>query len=104
MMWMEIKEWHAGRVVLVGDAAHRSSPMMGQGGCMAMEDACVLAETLCRSATLAEALATYELRRRPRVSWVNEESQAIAHSFRLPPPVRNDAIRQFGDRTLQHRF
>ena len=34
MMWMEIKEWHAGRVVLVGDAAHASSPMMGQGGCM----------------------------------------------------------------------
>ena len=36
MMWMEIKEWHAGRVVLVGDAAHASSPMMGQGGCMAL--------------------------------------------------------------------
>src|SRR5262249_31584672 len=80
----------------VGDAAHASSPMMGQGGCMAMEDACVLAEALCRGATLAEALATYELRRRPRVSWIHRESQAIAHGFRLPARGRNDAMRQLG--------
>ena len=102
--WVALDRWHASRVVLVGDAAHASLPMMGQGGCMAMEDACVLAETLCRSATLAEALTTYELRRRPRVSWIHEESQAVAHSFRLPPPVRNDAMRQFGDQMFQHRF
>ena len=102
--WVALDRWHARRVVLVGDAAHASSPMMGQGGCMAMEDASVLAETLCRGATLAEALTTYELRRRPRVSWIHEESQAVAHSFRLPPPVRNDAMRQFGDQMFQHRF
>ena len=46
MEWLELGKVHAGRVVLVGDAAHASSPMMGQGGCMAMEDACVLAEEL----------------------------------------------------------
>jgi FAD-dependent urate hydroxylase len=102
--WIALDRWHASRVVLVGDAAHASSPMMGQGGCMAMEDACVLAETLCQSATLAEALATYQLRRRPRVSWIHEESQAVAHSFRLSPLVRNDAMRQFGDQMFQHRF
>ena len=102
--WVALDRWHASRVVLVGDAAHASLPMMGQGGCMAMEDACVLAETLCRSATRAAALTTYELRRRPRVSWIHEESQAVAHSFRLPPPVRNDAMRQFGDQMFQHRF
>jgi 2-polyprenyl-6-methoxyphenol hydroxylase-like FAD-dependent oxidoreductase len=102
--WIALDRWHTSRVVLVGDAAHASSPMMGQGGCMAMEDVCVLAETLCRSATLAEALTTYELRRRPRVSWIHEESQAIAHSFRLPTPVRNHAMRQFGSQMFQRRF
>jgi 2-polyprenyl-6-methoxyphenol hydroxylase-like FAD-dependent oxidoreductase len=35
MEWMEHVNIRAGRVVLVGDAAHASSPMMGQGGCMA---------------------------------------------------------------------
>jgi 2-polyprenyl-6-methoxyphenol hydroxylase-like FAD-dependent oxidoreductase len=30
MEWMEFEKWHTGRVVLVGDAAHASSPMMGQ--------------------------------------------------------------------------
>ena len=53
--WIALDQWHSGRVVLIGDAAHASSPMMGQGGCMAMEDAYVLAESLCRSSTLAEA-------------------------------------------------
>jgi hypothetical protein len=37
--WLEQAEWYAGRAVLIGDAAHASSPMMGQGGCLAMEDA-----------------------------------------------------------------
>jgi 2-polyprenyl-6-methoxyphenol hydroxylase-like FAD-dependent oxidoreductase len=40
MEWMELEKWHAGRVVLVGDAAHASSPLNGtgrlhgHGGCM----------------------------------------------------------------------
>jgi 2-polyprenyl-6-methoxyphenol hydroxylase-like FAD-dependent oxidoreductase len=66
MEWMEFDKWHTGRVVLVGDAAHASSPMMGQGGCMAMEDACVLAEELRAAATVESALASYVNRQGPR--------------------------------------
>jgi len=40
MKWMGLQKWCADRVVLVGDAAHANSPIMGQGGCIAMEDAC----------------------------------------------------------------
>jgi 2-polyprenyl-6-methoxyphenol hydroxylase-like FAD-dependent oxidoreductase len=47
--------------VLVGDAAHASSLMMGQGGCMAMEDGCVLAEELRAAATVESALEMAEL-------------------------------------------
>lgn len=35
--------WTRGRVVLVGDSAHNTTPDLGQGGCLAMEDAVVLA-------------------------------------------------------------
>jgi FAD-dependent urate hydroxylase len=102
--WVAPEEWYRGRVVLIGDAAHASSPMMGQGGCMAMEDACVFAELLCRDATLAETLTSYASRRRPRVNWVQKGSQAIAQSFRVPPAMRNDALRQHGEQMFRRRF
>jgi len=102
--WVAIDRWYEHRVVLIGDAAHASSPMMGQGGCMAMEDAWVLAESLRQSASVAEALAAYAARRGPRVSWVHQESDASARSFRLPLDVRNAALRQSGDEMFQRRF
>jgi 2-polyprenyl-6-methoxyphenol hydroxylase-like FAD-dependent oxidoreductase len=102
--WIALKQWHRGRVVLVGDAAHASSPMMGQGGCMAMEDACILAERLRSNATVAEALESYVARRQPRVNWVQQESDAVAQSFRFPSAVRNSALRQNGDQMFQRRF
>src|ERR1700730_7525806 len=95
--WVSLVKWHNGRVVLIGDAAHASSPMMGQGGCMAMEDACVLAESLRNNTTVAAALEAYVARRRPRVNWVHQESDGIAQSFCLPAATRNTALRQYGE-------
>lgn len=102
--WIALDKWHSNRVVLIADAAHASSPMMGQGGCMAMEDAWVLAESLRRSTTLAAPLEKYTVRRRPRVNWVHQESDAVAQSFRLPSAMRNDALRQAGEQMFQRRF
>jgi 2-polyprenyl-6-methoxyphenol hydroxylase-like FAD-dependent oxidoreductase len=84
MEWMELEKWHTGRVVLVGDAAHASSPLMGQGGCMAMEDACVLAEELRAAATVESALANYVVRRKSRVEWVQRQSIAVGESLNVP--------------------
>lgn len=102
--WLERAEWYAGRVVLIGDAAHASSPMMGQGGCLAMEDAYVLAEVLCSGASVEQALATYVSRCAPRVTWVQQESSAVAVSIGLSPNVRNAALRVHGDQLLRQRF
>jgi 2-polyprenyl-6-methoxyphenol hydroxylase-like FAD-dependent oxidoreductase len=55
--------WTAGRAVLVGDAAHASSPNMAQGAAMAVEDALVRAELLTADQPVEEALAGYEQRR-----------------------------------------
>jgi 2-polyprenyl-6-methoxyphenol hydroxylase-like FAD-dependent oxidoreductase len=105
MEWMECEKWHSGRVVLVGDAAHASSPMMGQGGCMAMEDACALAEELRASATVESALGSYVSRRKPRVEWVQHQSMALAESLTTgPPAVRNAALRERGNEAMRARF
>jgi len=90
--------------VLVGDAAHASSPMMGQGGCMAMEDACVLADELRAAATVDGALASYARRRKSRVEWVQRQSMEVGKMLTAPPPVRNAALRERGDQAMQARF
>lgn len=102
--WLELDTWLVGRVILIGDAAHASSPMMGQGGCLAMEDACVLAEVLHSAPTVESALGAYVARRTPRVNWVQRESRAVAEGFRLPTAVRNAALRERGDEMLRYRF
>jgi 2-polyprenyl-6-methoxyphenol hydroxylase-like FAD-dependent oxidoreductase len=105
MEWMECEKWHSGRVVLVGDAAHASSPMMGQGGCMAMEDACALAKELCAAATVESALASYASRRKPRVEWVQHQSMALAEYLTTgPSAVRNAALRERGNEAMRARF
>jgi FAD-dependent urate hydroxylase len=104
MEWTELGNIHAGRVVLVGDAAHASSPMMGQGGCMAMEDACVLAEELRAAATVEAALENYVRRRKPRVEWVQRQSMGLADLLTASSGPRNATLREKGTQLMQDRF
>src|SRR5262249_51010269 len=76
--WLSAETWRAGRVVLIGDAAHASLPMMGQGGWLAVEDAYVLAEGLADADDVDRALDAFVARRTPRVGWVADQSAAIA--------------------------
>jgi 2-polyprenyl-6-methoxyphenol hydroxylase-like FAD-dependent oxidoreductase len=77
---------------------------MGQGGCMAMEDACVLAEELRASATVESALVSYVNRRKPRVEWVQRQSMEVGDILRMPSAVRNPGMRKAGDQMMQARF
>lgn len=70
-----IDRWIKGSVVLLGDAAHAMTPNLGQGAAMAMEDAFVLADELAAEGVLADALARYEWRRRPRAGHVQRLSR-----------------------------
>jgi 2-polyprenyl-6-methoxyphenol hydroxylase-like FAD-dependent oxidoreductase len=58
--------WVVGRVATLGDAAHPISPNFGQGACLAVEDAVVLAASLQSHADLPRALRRYEHARYPR--------------------------------------
>jgi 2-polyprenyl-6-methoxyphenol hydroxylase-like FAD-dependent oxidoreductase len=101
---LHLPEWRCGRVLLIGDAAHASSPMMGQGGCMAIEDAFVLAELLSSSQNVEDALDAYVRRRRPRVDWVQRESGAVGQSVLLPPGIRDAALRERGAEMFRKRY
>ena len=102
--WLELDEWRSGRVVLIGDAAHASSPMIGQGGCMAMEDAVVLAEVLSSAHSIESALDAYVEGRRPRVGWVRQQSRAVGESVSLPARTRDAALRERGGQMFRQRF
>ncbi|MER5181531.1 FAD-dependent monooxygenase [Streptomyces sp. NPDC002896] len=65
----------AGRIALLGDAAHAMTPNLGQGACQALEDAAVLAAALATEPTVESALTRYDTERRPR-------SQSVARAAR----------------------
>lgn len=70
-------DWSKGRIVLIGDAVHASTPHLAQGAGMAIEDGLVLADELTKAATPEEAFAAYRTRRMPRVAHVAKNSVRI---------------------------
>ena len=96
--------WSHDTVVLVGDAAHATSPNMAEGAAMAFEDAIVLAESLVDASTIRDALAAYEHRRRPRTRWVSAQTHRRDRMRGLAPPLRNLVLRRFGARILRANY
>ncbi|HWT31468.1 MAG TPA: FAD-dependent oxidoreductase [Propylenella sp.] len=80
--------WHNGRVVLIGDAVHATTPHLGQGAGMAIEDSVVLAEELARAETPEEAFSAFRDRRFERCKYIVEQSVAICEGqLGIRPPV-----------------
>jgi 2-polyprenyl-6-methoxyphenol hydroxylase-like FAD-dependent oxidoreductase len=89
--------WHRGRTVLIGDAAHATSPHCGQGAAQAIEDGIVLSEELRERGTLAEALDAYMARRYERCRFIVEGSEAIGrweqdHSLPIDPTAKRQEV------------
>lgn len=62
-------QFYKGRVVILGDAAHSTTPDIGQGGCQAMEDAIYLARSLqINTLGLEDALRRYQNKRNERAN------------------------------------
>ncbi|WP_313202408.1 FAD-dependent oxidoreductase [Pseudomonas sp.] len=66
--------WYRGRVLLIGDAAHATTPHLGQGAGMAIEDAVVLAEELTAGGDLEVQLQRFIARRFERCKYISEMS------------------------------
>ena len=67
--------WSLGRVLLMGDAAHPTTPNLGQGGGMAIEDAALLARCLTHFSDHTAAFARFEALRLPRVKYIVDRSR-----------------------------
>lgn len=72
-----LRSWGKGRVTLLGDAAHPCTPNLGQGGCMALEDAAVLAKSLHRERSLPAALKHYAALRLHRTRHIQRRSRLM---------------------------
>ncbi|MFC4064832.1 FAD-dependent oxidoreductase [Actinoplanes subglobosus] len=84
-----LPRFHAGRVALLGDAAHAMTPNLGQGACQALEDALILARH-------AGDLPAYTAARLPRTTEVARASRRVGRVAGIGNPVaellRNTAM------------
>ena len=99
-----LDSWVRDHVVLIGDAAHATSPNMAQGAAMALEDALVLSDCLRDISAIPDALAAFEARRRPRTGWVRAQTHRRDHTRYLPPTVRDNFIRVLGRRIFEVHY
>lgn len=83
-----VPTWYRGRIVLLGDAAHATSPSSGQGASLAIEDAVVLAKCLRDLPDTRQAFTAYEPLRRGRVEKVVKYSARISRTKALGPVGR----------------
>lgn len=108
---VQMTRWHDRGVVFIGDAAHATSPQLGQGANLALVDACVLADSIRISASIDAALDLYAATRRKHLrfyqrmtrwltpffqsdhrllGWLRDWTFPIANAI---PPLRNHMIK-----------
>lgn len=118
MIWNDIidhnpiNRYAYGNVVLIGDAAHATTPNMGQGACQAIEDAIVLADELSKNASAKQAFKQFEQRRIKRTHAIVNTSRMIGSMAQTASPllaaIRNGIMRMmpssFNKRQLKRLY
>jgi 2-polyprenyl-6-methoxyphenol hydroxylase-like FAD-dependent oxidoreductase len=88
--------WYRGRTVVIGDAAHASTPFWAQGASMAIEDAVLLAELAATGAAPEAFLPAWMERRFARCVWVQQGSRETGERSHQT----GDGVREQLDRYL----
>ncbi len=78
---VQMKRWSDGNIVFIGDAAHATSPQLGQGANLALFDAMVLADALSVGRSITEGLALYEASRRPHLRHYQRMTRLLTPFF-----------------------
>ena len=82
-----LRRWSAGRVGLLGDAAHPMLASLGQGACQAIEDAAALGDAVGAGSDATVALRAYGARRAPHAAAVVRRSHRVARLAHLRHPL-----------------
>ncbi|MGA7384574.1 MAG: FAD-dependent monooxygenase [Methylocella sp.] len=102
-----IASWVAGRVALIGDAAHPMLPFLAQGAAQALEDAGALGEVLTRGQDIEASLRAYQEARHARATRVQKESRRQGKIYHLGGPaalLRDLALRALGPQKMLARY
>jgi 2-polyprenyl-6-methoxyphenol hydroxylase-like FAD-dependent oxidoreductase len=86
-----LKQWHCGRVVLMGDAAHATTPNLGQGAAQAIEDAYCLADMLAHNAIPEVAFTAFQKARRAKANEIVRQSWLLGKIAQISHPVTRGA-------------
>ncbi len=82
-----VPSWGRGRVTMLGDSIHATTPNLGQGACQALESAVALALELARGGPLVESLRRFEAHRRPRTASITRTSWRFGQLMQLENPL-----------------
>jgi 2-polyprenyl-6-methoxyphenol hydroxylase-like FAD-dependent oxidoreductase len=85
--------WYRGRVLLIGDAAHATTPQLAMGGAIALEDGIVLGELLASEEELQAALEKFMDRRYERCKMVVQNSVQLSEWEKSAAEHEQDAGR-----------
>lgn len=83
------RPWQKGKAILIGDAAHPTTPQLASGAGLAIEDALVLSEEIERSESVEEAFEHFMARRYERCRLVVENSLEIGRREQERAPVED---------------
>jgi 2-polyprenyl-6-methoxyphenol hydroxylase-like FAD-dependent oxidoreductase len=86
--YIKLRRWSAGKVAVIGDAAHALPPNIGQGGGCAMMNALSLSVYLDRDHDTSAALATWEQNERPITEHTQRISLMLGWPTTWPPYIR----------------
>src|SRR5499427_7943159 len=89
---IKLRRWSAGRVAVIGDAAHALPPNIGQGGGCAMMNALSLAVFLERETDIFKALEIWEGNERPITVHTQRISYLLGLPTTWPPALRAAAL------------
>jgi 2-polyprenyl-6-methoxyphenol hydroxylase-like FAD-dependent oxidoreductase len=84
--------WHSGRLVVIGDAAHCTTPHLASGASIAIEDAIVLARLLQSDRPLAAVLDDFMGRRYERCRMIVENSELLGEWEKNPAAPNQDTV------------